>query len=266
MSEARTRYVQAREALLAYITETLKRDKRFVAAWLAGSYGRGEQQWSSDLDLHVVVAEDFSERLCAQPWSGGAKTTEERLALFKQFGEPAIVYDAHVNNTVGGTFTYVLYRESAINVDWMLIPQSVAHLEHPLRMLFNHENLPEPLPEEPLTREQRIEQASLHTGFFWMIAASNVQNLLQGNTVQFHTLLRWLENSIREVQAALQGEQSRFTKASRIQLCCTQEEQVAVLRSLCDEMEALMPGVVDLGGYVPASPRSVIEMRLLLLS
>ncbi len=266
MSEARMRYAQAREALLARITDTLKRDQRFVAAWLAGSYGRGEQQWSSDLDLHVVVANDYSEHLCAQPWSGGAKTTEERLALFKQFGEPAVIYDAHANNMVGGTFTYVLYRESAINVDWMLIPQSVAHLESPSLLLFNHGELPEPPPEEPLTRQQRLEQASLHVGFFWMIAASNIQNLLQGDTVQFHTLLRWLENSIREVRAALQGEQTRFMKASRIQLCCTQEEQVAMLRTLCDEMETLMPDVVDLGGYVPSSPRAVLEMRLLLLS
>lgn len=35
--------------------------------------------------------------------------------------------------------------------------------------------------------------------------------------------------------------------------------------ALCDEMEALMPQVVALGGYVPASPRSAIEMRLALL-
>ncbi len=46
--------MQAREALLLHVTETLKRDDRFVAAWLAGSYGRGELKWSSDLDLHVV--------------------------------------------------------------------------------------------------------------------------------------------------------------------------------------------------------------------
>jgi hypothetical protein len=266
MSETRTKYVQAREALLIHITETLKRDERFVAAWLAGSYGRGEQKWSSDLDLHVVVANDYSERLCAQPWSVGAKTTQERFVFFKQFGEPAIIYDAHANNTIGGTFTYVLYQESAINVDWMLIPQSVAHLEYPSLMIFNHVKIPEPPSEEPLSREQRIEQASLQIGFFWMIAASNVQNLLNGHLVQFHTLLRWLEDSIREVRAALIGEQAAFTKTSRIQLCCIQEEQVAILRSLFDEMESLMPSVVDLGGSVPASPRSVIEMRLLLLS
>lgn len=133
-------------------------------------------------------------------------------------------------------------------------------------MLFDHVNLPTPAPERPLSREQRIEQASLHVGFFWMIAASNIQNLLNGDLVQYHTLLRWLEDSIREVQAALRGERVRFTKTSRSDLYSTQVDQVSALRSLCDEMEALAPDVVDLGGYVPTSPRSVIEMRLLLLS
>jgi hypothetical protein len=117
MSEEQTSYLQAREALLAHITVVLKTDQRFIAAWLAGSHARGEQQWFSDLDLHVVVAEEYSATLCAQPWSAGAKTKPERLALFTQFGEPAVIYEAHANNLVGGTFTYVLYQESALNVE-----------------------------------------------------------------------------------------------------------------------------------------------------
>jgi hypothetical protein len=40
---------------------------------------------------------------------------------------------------------------------------------------------------------------------------------------------------------------------------------IATLRSLCDEMESLMPHVIALGGYATASPRSVIEKRLALL-
>jgi len=207
MSEKQTSYLQAREALLAHITITLKQDQRFIAAWLAGSYARGEQQWFSDLDLHVVVAEEYSAPLCAQPWSAGAKTTPERLALFTQFGEPAVIYEVHANNLRGGTFTYVLYQESA----------------------------------------------------------SNVQNFLHGDLVQYQTLLRWLEGNIRETRAALRGERTSFTKASRIKLYCTREEQIATLRSLCDEMESLMPQVIALGGYVPASPRTVIEKRLALL-
>lgn len=265
MSEKQTSYVQAREALLAHISTTLKQDQRFLAAWLAGSHARGEQQWFSDLDLHVVVADAYSAVLCAQPWPVGAKTTQERLTLFRQFGEPAVIYEVHANNQVGGTFTYVLYQESAINVDWMLIPQSLAHREHPSLMLFSHDALPEPPALEPPSREECAERASLQVGFFWMIAASNVQNFLHGDLVQFHTLLRWLEDSIRETRAALCGEQSHFTKASRIQLSCSREKQIATLRSLCAEMESLVPQVIALGGDVPASPRSVVERRLALL-
>jgi len=265
MTEKQTRFLQAREALLAHITITLKQDPRFIAAWLAGSYARGEQQWFSDLDLHVVVAEEYSETLCAQPWAAGAKTIPERLALFTQFGEPAVIYEVHANNQLGGTFTYVLYQESAINVDWMLIPESLAHLEHPALLLFSHAELLEPHAEEPPSREECAERASLQMGFFWMIAASNVQNILHGDLVQYHTLLRWLEDNVRETRAALKGEYTSFTKASRIKLNCTRGEQVAMLRSLCDEMESLMPQVIALGGYVPAAPRSVIEKRLVLL-
>jgi hypothetical protein len=72
----------------------------------------------------------------------------------------------------------------------MLIPLSVAHVEYPSLMLFSHVKLPESPPEEPLSLEQRIEQASLQVGFFWMIAASNIQNLLNRDLVQFRTLLR----------------------------------------------------------------------------
>jgi hypothetical protein len=98
-----------------------------------------------------------------------------------------------------------------------------------------------------------------------MIAASNVQNFLRGDLMQYHILLRWLEDNIRETRAALRGERTHFTKASRIRLSCTQEEQITALRYLCDEMESLIPHVIALAGDVPASPRSVIEKRLALL-
>lgn len=45
----------------------MKHDQRFVAAWFAGSYGRGEQEWFSDLDLHMVVADSYTQLLCIVP-------------------------------------------------------------------------------------------------------------------------------------------------------------------------------------------------------
>ncbi|GHO79319.1 hypothetical protein KSD_70900 [Ktedonobacter sp. SOSP1-85] len=266
MSRKRTAFVHARERLLAEISERLRHDERFVAAWLAGSYGRGKQTWLSDLDIHVVVADAYSEHLCATPWPDGARTTPERLALFSQFGTPGIMYDAHRNNIMGGTFTYVAYQESGQNVDWMLIPQAKAHKEYPCHLLFDKVDLPKPPALEPESVEECIQRASMHVGFFWMIAAGNAKNLLKNHPTQFHTLLIWLEDSIREAQAALKGERAQFTKASRIELYTTQEEQIAALRRLCDEMEELMPIVEKKGGYLPSDPHAIVEKRLELLA
>lgn len=97
------------------------------------------------------------------------------MALFQQFGTPVILFEAHSNNQIGGTFTYVLYQESAHNIDWMLIPQAIAHREHQTLLLFDKVGLPKPPVEAPETREELSERTLLHVGFFWMIAASDVK-------------------------------------------------------------------------------------------
>jgi hypothetical protein len=266
MSRQRTEYVQARTRLLEEMTSTLEKDERFVAAWLTGSFGRGEQTWLSDLDIHVVVADAYSENLCATPWPSGAKTTPERFALFQQFGTPSIIFEDHQHNQFGGTFSHVVYLESAHNVDWMLIPQARAHQERASLLLFDKVGVPEPLEQEPESLEQRIERASRNVGFFWMLAAADARNLVEGAIIDFISHLPWLEANIREVKAALRGEPAAFSKHTEAQRYWTQEERVTALRHLCDEMEPLMPQVVAMGGYVPASPRMIVEKRLALLA
>jgi hypothetical protein len=262
MSSNREQYTAARDTLLTEIAGFLKEDPRFLAAWLAGSFGRGEQTWLSDLDIHVVVAEEYCEKLCATPWSSGGRTTPERLALFQQFGTPSIVFEAHSNNQIGGTFTHVVYRESAQNVDWMLIPQYKAHQEHPSLVLFDKVGIQKTPEQEPLTREQAVEAASDAVGFFWMIAAGNAKEL-DGDLIHFHVLLSWLKDSIRKVKYALVLKEPPY-KRDRPEICYTLAKRFAVLRQLCDEMESLMPAVVEFGGYVPSEPRVVVEKRLAL--
>lgn len=266
MSSKRAIFVQERESLLSKITESLRNDERFVAAWLAGSFGRGEQNWLSDLDIHAVVADAYSERLCATPWPRGPKTTSERLALFQQFGTPGIIFEDHQNNQLGGTFTHVVHCESTHNVDWMLTPQARAHQVPDCLLLFDKVGIPEPPVQEPESLEQLTERASNNVGFFWMLAAADAKNLAAGEIIHFISHLPWLESNIREVKAALRGERAAFTLHVETQHYSTQEERVAALRHLCDEMERLMPQVVAMGGYVPTSPRAIVEKRLELLT
>lgn len=266
MSMERMKYVQARATLLEKITTTLQGDERFVAAWLAGSFGRGKETWLSDLDLHVIVSEAASPVLCATPWRTGARTTEERLAVFSQFGTPGLIFERTEHaNQLNGVLTNVVYQESSQNVDWMLIPQAKAYREPETLLLFDKVGLPGPPLSEPESPEQRLERVSTQAGFFWIIACGSARALTAGRMLLFFAYLLELENAIREVKAALRGEIATYTKHSDLQLATTHERRVAMLRGLCDEMERLMPQLVQMGGYVPESPRDIVEKRLALV-
>src|SRR5258708_2836368 len=237
MSIEKMKYIQARTVLLEQITSTLQNDERFVAAWLAGSFGRGEQTWLSDLDLYVVVSDSFSASLCATPWQTGAKTTAERLALFRQFGTPGLIFERNTHaNQIGGILTNVVYQESAQSVDWMLIPQAKAHREYPSLLLFDKVSLPEPPAPEPESLEQRLERASTQVGFFWIIACGSARALAANKLPLFYSYLLELERALREVKAALRGERALYLKSPDQQMYLTHEKCAALLRRLCDEM------------------------------
>ncbi len=266
MSTCITSYVVVRTELLAHITATLQNGECFVAAWLTGSFGRGKQDNYSDLDIRVIVADDYSETLCSQPWPHGAHTTDERLALFALFGTPSVVYDAHGNAPEGGTFTYVLY-ENGQNVDWILVPQSKAQRATDTVLLFDKAGIPFEPASEPESLEQRITTASDMTGFFWMIAASSLRDLYlpRYDAVDFHMLLDWLHNTLHDVQRAVDGMPWQYHGGAYAKLAHTRQEQIAAFRDLCNRMLALMPEVERMGGSIPASPMVPVEFRLQML-
>src|SRR5687768_1254321 len=110
-------YRQRRDTLLANIVKELSSDERFAAAWLTGSYGRNNADEVSDLDLNVIVAEPYSGSLCTRVEQVSQQTTAERFALFSKFGMPALIHENNNNAPEGGTFTFVMYSNSAVMMD-----------------------------------------------------------------------------------------------------------------------------------------------------
>lgn len=117
-------YAKARENLLRAIVDALSSDERCVAVWLSGSFGREEADEVSDLDIQVVISDRSVSTLCARPWMVGVRTIPERLELSRQFGEPAIIHENHHN--APGTMTHVTYCDTALVVDWTLLPEREA--------------------------------------------------------------------------------------------------------------------------------------------
>src|SRR5688500_16206334 len=147
-------YKEHRDAMLAEITTALSNDERFVAGWLTGSFSRNDEDAVSDIDINLAVSEIHRPSLCRRLAQVSAQTSPERYSLFSQFGKPALIHENNNNAPEGGTFTFILYSESSIMVDWILIPRSKASRPNQSKILFDKVDIPISNPPEPETLEQ----------------------------------------------------------------------------------------------------------------
>lgn len=252
-------YAAERDRLLARVTRLLGDDPRVPAAWLTGSFGRGEADRLSDLDLTVVVADAASERLCARPWQVGAGTTEERLALVGSVGEPVVLHENHHNAPAGGSFTHVVYAGMGVSIDWVLVPQSRARRPEPSRLLFDDTGVPLQAGDAPESPAARAEAAAERVAFFWMVAFPATKAALRREPVEFQLLLVMLHETVRDIERLIRGEPWRYRRASGAPLATSYPEQAAALRALCERVRGLGPTLAALGAEGPDAPMAAIE-------
>jgi hypothetical protein len=252
-------YTRDREDFLRRIVDALAPDPRFAAAWLTGSYAKGEQDAFSDIDITLVVSDEYQDTLCARPWTVSPQTTKERHDLFTAFGEPAILHENNHNAPEGGTFTFVAYAGSAVMVDWILRPLSTALRPGDSHLLWDRVGIPLQSPAEPESLETRASEASEIAAFFWMMAAVTVKYIHRRDSVFVITWLEELAKLVSEVDRRIEGRSWEYKRGSFTALAATPEEQINAVRQVCTRMENLMPQVKSMGGYVIDSPHPVIE-------
>ena len=255
-------YAANREQLLERIVASVAEDERFAAAWLTGSYSRANQDGLSDIDINIVVKTEHSDRLCQRAATVSAQTTPERMTLFTQFGNIAFLHENNNNAPEGGTFTNTIYAGTAVIVDWILIPQQTAQRSSPSQLLFDHVGIPEAKPTTPLTRDQRAEKASEITAFFWMMMAITVKYLSRGDAVFVVVWLEELHRMLAEVQRLVANQPFRYRGGSVTTLNADCQSQIAALYRLAAEMEAVMPDIVAIGGFVRPSPMATLDVLL----
>jgi len=256
-------YASNRGKLLEHITQFLQEDDRFVAAWLTGSFGRGDADSVSDLDLTLVVENTFAKKLCFRPHQVGATTTKERYALFSEFGQPHIIHENHHNAPEDGTFTFVLYQETALAIDWVLRPHA-KNLARPAfsLLLFDKVHILIEPPTSVESLSQRIELAMEQVAFFWMMVTVTIKYLIRRDDVYFHRFLDMLYGILWDVRRLVAAEPDRWLKGSLVKMATTRETQVAAVRQVCQEMVDAMRNVEKIGGSVPLSPMSTIEILI----
>ena len=245
---AREAYAAARDDLLRRAARTLEADPRFAAAWLTGSFGRGEEDTFSDIDLVIAVYDQNSAELCGREPLVSAGSSPARLALFRKIGEPANIHENHHNAPPTGSFSAVLYREPSVIVDWTLIPLSSAERTVQSRLLFDKVGVPEQAlkPDALLQAEERMEKIAERAAFFWMMAAVTAKYILRGRSRTVQGLLHQVAQVVGDLERLheIRGESIPDL------LYVTQGEQAERLLALCDRVQFL---------GVPGSARAQVE-------
>lgn len=257
-------YSELRDRLLIKIVETLSKDGRFVAGWLTGSYGRNDEDFISDIDLTLVVSDEHCEMLCQRLEQVSSQTSPERYTLFSQFGNPALIHENNNNAPEGGTFTFILYTESALMVDWTLIPGSKATRPSRSKLLFDKVGIPASSPQEPEDLEQGKKSVAEIWAFFWMMTAVTIKYIIRRDLVFVQNQLEQLHGLIREIERRLERVpwQQIYTRGSVSQLQSTREGQIRSLRELIKRMQELGPKIKEFTGLELVAPLAEIEFLL----
>ncbi len=201
-----------------------------------------------------MVADAYRESLCATHWPSGVRTTPERLALFEQFGMPAVVYEDHADAPEGGTATTVFYA-TAITVRWTLLPQSTAQRPSQSLLLFEKVAVSLEPPFLIASLQQRLEEAAVQIAFFWLMTPIIIKYIIRHDTVFFD-----LHLPIEEAERLMAGAQPSQRSGWGIELYQTREERIDSLFSLCQRAQQLSTQILKLGGQVPEATLPIIEL------
>lgn len=254
-------YTELRDATLQQLRRELEFDERFVAAWLTGSFGRGEEDEFSDIDLTIVVDDAHAVRVCETNARSNAGTSAVRQQIVSRYGEPIVVHEHHGNAPAGGSFTSVVYRTGLV-IDWIFVPGSEALRPMATTLLFDAVGVPiqrEPPPSNDAEIAARLAERS---AFFWLLAIPAAKAWRRGDGGKFQAVLELMHGAERDILAALRGELPAYTRRSLAPFCPTRGEQRQALRDVCRRTAALSGELRAAGAEVPERPMAVVETWL----
>jgi hypothetical protein len=246
---------RSRDELLARIVHRLEADERTPAAWLRGSFGRGEEDAYSDLDLSVVVDITKASGLCNTKRDGG----RSRLNFVSAFGEPVIVHEHHANAPGDGAFTAIIYA-SGIAVDWTFLPIAQARRPSASRLLFDFAGIPTSIGNQEIDANDVADRLSERLAFFWLVAFPAAKAIRRGDDVRFHAVLELMHQALRDIDGLLAGQQRGYSRHSLAPFCPTPEDQRVALRAACEAVIRRSSMIAAAGGDVPDRQHEALEL------
>jgi predicted nucleotidyltransferase len=226
-------YAQEREQLLSRISTFLEENPNVKAAWLFGSFGVGDVDVLSDLDLWVVIDDDHIEPIIVNS-----------RQFTSQFDQPIFVVEAPQNAPQGGAYLMTCYDcEIAPHiVDWYWQPASLAYIPEGTRLIFDrvgYDHKDQPVQFSTGAAGRDIAEKPEHTiSFFWMmlmISAKYTWRYPLAGNIDF---LPFLIGPFAKVQSLL-GQQT-ILQEHHFPINCSPAEKIHHLYHLADQMGEMM--------------------------
>jgi predicted nucleotidyltransferase len=234
-----------REQLLERIAVMLKSDPRIVAAWLFGSLGDGSADSLSDIDLWIVVADEYVEEMSAA-----------RSEYVARIGHPLLIQEAPQNAPAGGAYLLVLYHGDAgpQQVDWYWQARSRAQIPNGVRLLFDRIGLGDAPTGKPITPEERANDMTNQVAFFWSMSNIAAKKIARGQDWGAISMLILLTRTTEEIEwlIGLRDQRPGYKDTSTELAPVKPVDQMAILKGMAKRVEKLGPQINALGGTVPS--------------
>lgn len=244
-----------RDELLDRVTRVLEADARVQAVWLSGSFGRGEADEWSDLDLHVAVVD---QQLSAM--------VEEHRALFDRCGKVLLIFGGMPSNSMpGGRFWLVQYAPTMLEIDWNIGPVGQVVRPQASHLIFDRAGIPIEPPPLPVSEKQRWAEANRQLALFWAMAPLAVKFAGRGHTRLAVKQVDYLQDCYIGLWQALwypellqrdayhQNRPLEAELSARLPRFAPVIDPLAALEvicALCREVESLHPALAELGATV----------------
>ena len=239
-----------RDALLAQALRCLRTDRRFLAAWLSGSIAAGTADEWSDLDLYTVVSDADYEAVRA-----------DRSSLFSAFGTPILVQEIRANSTADTFFALIVYP-GGLELDFSLLPQSLARRHPQTLLLFDNVGIEPALEGLPVKEEARLQ-----LDFFWAMGvvavrcaarrnAAHAANLIEMMTGAFDTLWRFVhqpnETHPETLERRHRPRHEELVRATPLLgEVINPVSALEVIAGLCSQTALLHPTLGEMGVPIP---------------
>ncbi len=250
-------YQQETAVLLATIRETVESDGRFCAAWLFGSFGRGDNDALSDIDIWLIVKDEAY-----------ASIVQNKKKFIEQFGTSLFTLDVPQNAPPHGEYLAASYEApfGPHHVDFYWQPQSKAVIPPQMKLLFDKVGIPSV--DEPLVFPggepdyEQINRPSHFVPYFWIMVMVSAKYLWRSPDSAIVPFLPYFLPDFHKAQAFLKMPKTHEETA----VFPTPHAKFEFLMQLAKDMQEMVVQMVERESAVSKTVYPAVERYLTLLA